>query len=131
MDDCPRLCTDCPMLPEGVQAVLTDAYIVTMTELRRYFFARDNPELAERFVGLTRIHTEVVTSARPNVDVGDTAAMLVQAGCKGGKELKELVRQCSGPRYTRLQRCVQRLRLFKLLGGRGSCGCMDHKRDLS
>ena len=121
MDDCPLLCPTCPMVPKGVTAALTDAEIVTMTSLRRFRFAVQAPQLAQPFVGNTRIHTEVVASAHPTIEVGDTASMLVGANGMAYQALKEVVRNCNGPVFSWFQK------ILKPFGFRGRCGVMDNR----
>lgn len=118
MVDCPRFCSDCPLIPKGVTAELTSAQVVTRRSLNRYVFAHDAPELADHFAGQTRIKATVLESRRPDTDVGDEATMLVEADGKEFYDLIEDVRNCSGAVRNRIQR---------LLHLRGRCGVFRHR----
>lgn len=119
MTDCPRFCAICPMVQKGVTAALTGAEVVTRGELNRFRFARDAPEVAQQFTGQTRIYAKVIASDVPHVEVDDTATMLVRAEGLGYTDLKALVQNCSGPKFTWWQK------IFDL---KGRCGAIDNRR---
>ena len=112
----PRFCAGCPLIPDGVAAVLTGAEMLTMSALRGFRFAREAPELAEPFAGDIRITAEAVSSDKPGVDPGDTARLLIRLGDEiAAADVARLITDCPGPQRTRLRR---------LAGTKGTCGCL-------
>lgn len=120
MDECPRFCDNCPMIPKGVIAALTGAKVLTMTDMRQFRFAHTNPEAAEIFVGQTRIEATVVASEVDGVEKGDKSGMIVQADGNGLNELKELVAACAGPISVNVLQ-----RIFRV---RTRCGAVDNRQ---
>lgn len=92
----PQFCKGCPLVPEGVTAVLDYADVVRAGEIRRFRFAHDVPELAAHFIGKTRIHATVVETTNPEVEVDAKAQMMLSTDIDPD-EVGKRIRECHQP----------------------------------
>ena len=90
-----QFCVGCPIIPNGVMAVLTGVEAVTVG-------AR------------VWLHIKVVSSTSPNVNVDDETSMLVDVGQLSADVVPKMVRCCKGP---------ARNWWMWLIGIKAVCGC--------
>lgn len=125
---CPRLCAACPMAPQGVTATVVAVSKLTSDEQRRLAMGL-GPEARASAERQLRLKIEASETTNPQVEQGDVSYILVNSDGKTADELKEGVRTCTGPVYTRLQRFFRFL--WFIIPPHGYCGSLKRTENFS
>jgi hypothetical protein len=118
---CTRLCKDCPRLPRGVIAEVTDISAPTDAEMRAevYGSSTSTPWQTREDNAIDNfcVTYKVIESTNPEVSVGDEATEKVNTRGLGASGIRTAFEQCSGPRQPNL--------VMRTLGAKPRCGATD------